>query len=301
MTTFRSNLPDVFEDRQAEIFFKRIAMEPLRYPTVFNVRTWTKGHVDGFRVSGLGNFALKPEGTPLTYSDPVQGTRIRRIVQTFGLGYRVTMEAREDDQFDIMDQMPADLGDAGRDHQERLAWDVINNGTAGGDTGLDGQQLFSTAHVNLRTGTAQSNTLAPGVALSVSGLEALITQMRTTTDSQDRFVPIEPKQLLIHPDNDHEAVRLLDSAMEPFTTENQVNPVATSRSGIVTVSVPYLTDTDAYTLLAAKSVHDLTWYNRKSMTFEMGGDQVTKDRLHDAHYRAVVSHFEWRGANHSAP
>jgi hypothetical protein len=301
MTTFRANLPDVFEDRQAEIFFKRLSMEPLRYPEVFNVRPWSKGHVDAFKVSGLGNFVLKPEGQPITYSDPVQGPRVRRVIETFGQGFRVTMEAREDDQFDIIDQMPADLGDSGRDHQERLAWNVINSGVAGGDTGLDGQQLFSTAHVNLRTGTTQSNLSSPGVALSVTGLEAVITQQRLTTDAQDRFTPIEPKQLLIHPDNSHNAIRLLDSQQEPFTTENQVNPVRTSLSGIMAVSVPYLTDTDAYTLVAAKTVHDLTWYNRKSMTFEMGGDQVTKDRLHDGHYRAQVSHFEWRGVNHVAP
>jgi hypothetical protein len=37
MAQFRGSLPDVFDDRQAELFFKEIAMEPLGYKKVFNV------------------------------------------------------------------------------------------------------------------------------------------------------------------------------------------------------------------------------------------------------------------------
>jgi phage major head subunit gpT-like protein len=303
MATVRSNFPELLERRVRRIFFKDYAMEPMRYPEIFNVVGSSKAFEDTIDIAGLGTLATKPEGTPISYKDPVQGTRKRVVHSTFALGFRVTMEMLQDDLFNVIRRMPSDLADATRDHQETLAWGLPNDAFAASTyTGLDGLGLCSTAHTSIHPeGSTQSNQLSPGVALSVTGLEDTLTAMRTTLSREGRYTPITPDVLLVAPANDHEAARLLESEFEPGTAENQINAVRSSRTGLRPVSVPYLTDTDAWFVLARKSQHSLTYYRRMALTFDRGTDSQTKDQLFDAVYRASVTFDDWRGVHGSAP
>ena len=189
MATFTGLAPELLEAREKDIFFKQYEAAPSMYTELFETRTSNKAYEDRMRVAGLGRLALKPEGTPVAFDDPVQGARTRVVHQTYALGFRVTLEMWDDDLFDIINKMPADLGDSARDHQERLAWDIINDGNdADRHTVLDdqtaGAALFAADHITLKSGDTQSNTLAPAVALGVTGLESIMTQAQTTRPSQ---------------------------------------------------------------------------------------------------------------------
>ena len=306
MATFRSNFPELLEPRLRKVYFNQFKMEPLLYPVIANIITSKRAHEDTLKVSGLGTMLAKPEGTPIAYSDPVSGDRKRVVHVTYALGFRVTMEMQQDDLYNIIDKMPADLGDATKDHQENLFWGIFNDAFAGAvHLGLDGAQLCITTHALLKPkpggATTDSNQVAPGVALSVTGLETAITQMRLTLNESGRQTPIRASKLVIHPNNSHEAYRLLETVAEPHTAENQLNSVATSRTGITPLDVPYLTDTDAWFIVAPKNQHSLTWYKRMGNTFSRGGDSQTKDALYDAMYRASVTFDDWRGVVGSAP
>jgi phage major head subunit gpT-like protein len=309
MATVRSNFAELLEPGLRKIFFKEFAMEPMRYPELFNVQSSSKAYEDTLDVAGLGVFATKPEGTPISYKDPVQGTKKRVVHSTYALGFRVTLEMMQDDQYAIINKMPADLGEAARQHQETLVWGLVNDGWTGATyTGLDGRALFYATHDDQTSAafahpesSTQSNIAAPGVALSITGLEAAITAMRVTTSPEGRYTPITPSVLLIHPDNAHEAVRILQTEKEPFTNENQVNTMTSSRTGIRDLVVPYLTDTDAWSVYAVKSQHTLTVYKRMGLTFSRGTDSQTKDALYDGMYRMSVTFDDWRGTYGSAP
>lgn len=299
MSTFRANLPEVFEARQAELFFKGYAMEPSQYKKVFNVVASGKAYEDWFEVSGLGVFRTKLEGTPITYDDPVQGTRRRIVHTTFALGYRVTMEAMEDAQYDVIEAQPRDLADAGREHEEILAWSVFNNNSDANYPTIDGLALASTAHTILKpkdpSAATASNLASPGVALSITGLQDALTTMRTTKSREDRYMPLSPKWLIINPALAHTAFQLLNTEKEAYSADNTVSTVASSRTGIMALDTPYVTDTDNWALVTDKGQHKLTFHSRKKMTFDSGTDSQTKDRLFDAHYRASVVAKDWRG------
>jgi phage major head subunit gpT-like protein len=307
MATVRSNFDRLLEPGLREIYFKKYTMEPMRYTQVFNVMGSQRATEDVLQVAGLGTLATKPEGTPISYKDPVQGMRQRVVHSTFALGFRVTMEMMQDDLYNIINKMPADLGDATRHHQETLAWGVLNDAFDGNThTVFDGSgtalSLCNTAHTSVHAeGVNQSNQANPGVALGVTALEAAMTNLRLTRSEEGRYTPIDPSVLLIHPDLDHEAHRLLDSEFEPGTSENQVNSMRSSRTGVSPMSVPYLTDTDAWFLLASKSQHSLKYYKRMPVTFSRGTDSQTKDALFDAMYRASVTVDDWRGVYGSQP
>ena len=312
MATFRGLLPETLEPFVSSIFFQEFEQSPLRYPEIFNNKPTSLAFVDEFSVAGLGRFVQKPEGTPASFSDPVQGDRRRTIVLTFALGFRVTMEMREDEQHGVVAKMPADLAMAARDSMDRLAWGLINVAfTAADDTANTGlpegdgarRSLFDTGHVPLRNpGATQSNRLNPGVALSTAGMETALTIFRTQQSEEERFINCEPNKLLIHPDNEFVAVQLLDSTQEVNTAENQVNTVSSARIGVSVCQVPYLTDTDAWSLWdTSKSPAD--WIDRKGLTGPtQSTDSQSFDSIFISHYRAAVQlNGNWRAAVGSAP
>jgi len=305
MATFSPMLPELLEPWVTKIFFKEYLQIDLLYPQLFNTKKSTKAFEDTFKVSGLGTFVSKPEGTPVSYDDPVQSGRKRVVMQTFALGFRVTMEMQEDDQHSIISKMPSDLGGSARDHQENLAWGLLNNsfvttyhtGIPEGDGVL--RQLCATTHVALKSMSTQSNALSPGVALSVAGIEAAVTMFELSQDEQDRFIRIEPSTLVIHPSERFNAVRFLNSQQEPGTANNAVNPI--NSLGINVLRVPFLTTAANWWLVAKKSQHSITWYDRQELVMSNNKDAQTKDSLFDALYRAQITFDDWRGIVGSAP
>jgi hypothetical protein len=296
MATYSANFPELLEKRLREVYFNRYNMEPKRYPQVFNVKKSSNAFEDAIKVSGLGTLTAKPEGQPIGYDDPVQGTRKRTVHTTYALGFRVTMEMQMDDLYGIIEQMPRDLADATIDHQENLAWGVFNDAFDGTTfTGLEGDELVQTGHALLKSTTTYDNELNPAVELSTAGLESLFTLARTLVNESGRFTPVKLSTLLVPPDLEFEAARLLETDRQPGSNDNDINTMRGSRTGVGAMVVPYLTDTDAYFLLAQKSQHSLQWFDRMSTTFDRNKDAHTKDALFDVMYRAHVTFDDWRG------
>ncbi len=289
---------------EKEIFFKNFTQQEQRFRKLFDTKTSTKAYEDRLRVAGLGTFQVKPEGTPVAFSDPVEGTRRRVIHTTYALGFRVTKESIGDDQWDIIKQMPGDLGDSGRDHQERIAWDLINDGYAGNrHTGLDGLSLFSTVHTRLRPelGT-QSNALSPAVQLSVTGLETIMTLASTTQSEEGRYVDLDQALLVIEPTEQHNAYVLLNTTMKPGSTNNDASTVVSSRSGLTVLETPFKTTTRSWSIHARPGKNSLQWNDRESMDFDRAKDSDTFDSKFYGYYRASVQFSEWRnnwGSNFS--
>lgn len=299
MATFSGSMAELLEPRLREVLFREFDLQELLYPQVFNVKKSTKAFEDVAKVSGFGPLAVKGEGQPVAYDDPVMSARKRTIHAVYALGFRVTMEMMDDDLYNIIDQMPKDLADSCRDHQENLAWGVLNDGFAGAvHTTIGGDALYQ-AHVLLKAApTTYSNLQAPAVALSVTGIEDMLTMARTMVDESDRFTPTSIATLIVPPALEFEAARLLETdkaAGEPGTNENQINTVATNRIGVSCLVVPYLTDDDAYFMTSQKGKHSLNWFNRREMETDSGKDFATKDALFDVMYRAHVTVDDWKG------
>ena len=299
MATFRGLLPELLEPWVSEVFFKFLTRIPLEFTQILKIKTSDKAFEDVFKVAGLGSFILKPEGTPISYDDAVQGARRRYTHSTYGLGFRVTDEMMQDAMHGIISQMPEDLADSARDHQETVAWQPFNTAFVTTTfTTLDTAALCSTAHTELKTGATVSNELNPGVALSHTGLESMLTQIRQTDNDQGRPVKLSPRWLLIHPDNEWEAARILDSTQEPNTNENQTNTMHRSKIGLTAFVARYLTDSDDWFVVSDE--HKVTWWNRKTLDTDESTDTQTKDRLFDARYRASVAPIDWFGLNGSS-
>lgn len=302
MPTTTALLPETVEPFVTTVYFRRLRMISPIFPSVLNVETSGRAFEEFLRVAGLGTLVLKPEGTAIAYDDPVQGARVRTVHITYALGFRVTMEMMDDEQHRVIARMPEELADATADHRERIAHGPFNDAFVGASfTGLDGLSLCNALHVNLKTGTTQSNALTPAVGLSVSGLQAAITAMEITQNDSDRFITLNPSMVFVPPALRFTADELLKSDMRPDTADNAINTVSTSQTGLMRKSSPYLTDADNWFLLADKMQHTVTWWNRKSPTKDSAVDFDTKDLKWTIHYRAAAAFYEWQGVLGSAP
>ena len=231
--------------------------------------------------AGLGLLAEKPEGEPIGYDDFIQGPTKRWVHKTYALGVRITEEMIEDSLYpDIpteMGDMTKELGRSARETIEILVHDVYNGTTK---TAGDGVAIFSDSHTKLGGGT-WSNLLTPAADLSASSLRSAVQAMETTTDDRSKQQVVRPKYLLVPPGVEWTARELLNSAYDPESANNAINPIQSRNLQLIVD--PYLTDTDAWFLLAEKN--PVITFMRRKVKFANDGDFETGDAKFKASFR----------------
>lgn len=307
MPSFNSGMgPDILDTRPLWLSFLKFRQNPESYKQLATVEKATAGHVDLARFSGLGRFQVKQEGVPVSYDIPVQGARMRITHSTYGLGTAMTHEAVEDSRFDVLDRQTEALSRSALDHRERLFWDLLNDSFAGNThVGIDNLSIVNTAHTMLKPMTAGqvlSNQITPFVPLSTEGLESAIIVLRTQLSEEGHQIgqDLSPRNLVVPTELMHLAHNIIDAKGRPDTTNTyDINTI--SRFGLNVVDSPYLTDEQAWWLMADKEKNGLVWNNRESYSMSNNTDPDTGDRKWRAWYRASVMNRQWQGIVGTTP
>jgi len=212
---------------------------------------------------GIGTLDTKAEGEAVNYTSPIEGFLTTFTHVVYAKGIRITEEAWSDDLYGVMEDSPAELGGAAAANRESITANHFNNGFDSSYTGADGKELFATDHVR-ENGDSYKNELSTAADLSRTSLEQANIDFRNFRTGGGRRMQIQPKTLLVPPDLQYEAVRILDSSLQPEDDTNAVNPI--SDAGLTLQVWDYLTDSDAWFLLADKGDHKLTIYDREPFT-----------------------------------
>lgn len=247
---------------------------------VSSVKPSKRAYEESAYYGTLGTVPKKPEGVGIAYDEPVQGPTKRWTHATYGLGARITEELIEDSLYPAIGRMQSlseELGTSGRETLELLVHDVINSGT-GTTTHTDGLAgaIFATGKTRLRGGT-WDNLLSPAADLSATSLQTALQNFETQRDDSGKIQMIKPRLLLVAPANEWKARELLQSTYDPESPNNSVNTIR-SRNLELMVSA-YLTDTDAFTLIADPPHSDggLIAYMRRAVTIARDSDFETGD------------------------
>ena len=217
------------------------------YDKMFDMEPSKKNYEELVAFSGLGFAQLKTEGKGIAYDDMKQGSTTRSYNLTYALGYMITEETLEDNQY------PTELNALGKDAgrtlalscaqtMEVLAANVYNNGFTGGPTYGDGVTLINTAHPGTK-GLSFSNTLTTAADFSEVALETANIQIKRYKNDAGLLINLKPERLILPPELEYEANRVLNSVLQNDTANNAINALkATGAYPKGIVINPFLTD-----------------------------------------------------------
>lgn len=291
MTVTRSTMPDLLWPGIHAIFGETYEKLPKEYTQIFDVRKSTKAYEKVTEVTGMGLAAVKAEGASILYDTPGQGPSTVATHVTYGLGYIVTREAMEDNQYEeVATANAAALPWSMAVTKEIVHANLLNRAVTAGYTFGDGQVLASASHP---TANGTQSNLLTAADLSESALEDALTTIAQAKNSAGLPIALRAMRLIVGPGQIFNATRLFESSLRSGTADNDVN--AFKVLGLVPEIVVnhYLDDADAW-ILQTNAPNGLISFQRRAIDLEDDTDFDTENRKHKATERYSATVGDWR-------
>lgn len=252
---------------------------------IYESETSERSFEEETKLSGFGNAPVKGEGSAIAYDNAQEAWTARYNHETIALGFSLTEEAVEDNLYDTLSaRYTKALARSMANTKQVKAANVLNNGWTAGYTGGDGQLLFSTAHPLVNGGT-NSNTQSVAADLNETSLENAVIQIAGWTDERGLLIAAKPRKLIIPPNLQFVATRLLETELRVATADNDIN--ALKSNGAIPEGYAinhFLTDTDGY-FLTTDVPNGMKHFTRAPLTTSMDGDFDTGNVRYKARER----------------
>ena len=247
------------------------------FTDIFDKVSSTKAYEEYVGFSGMGLLQKKPEGSGIAFDSMEQGFVTRATNVAYALGFIITHEMFQDDQYGIIGKRRANaLSFSARQTKEIVGANILNRCTTAGYTYGDGIVLLSASHLNKAGGT-WSNIIATAADLSEASLEQAAIDVASFVDDRGLKIAIMPRKLIIPKELMFEATRILKSVQQPGTAHNDVNALKVMNifpDGVVVNH--YLTDTDAWFVKTnIPSGEGLIYQEREADRFDVSDDSDT--------------------------
>jgi hypothetical protein len=267
------------------IFGQSYADYPVEWTALFDVQKSDMAYEEDLGMSSFGLASIKTEGGPITYDSQRQGFTTRYSHVVYALGFIITREMYEDDQYGKVGGLKAkSLARSLRQTKETVSANIYNRAFNSSYTGGDGICLCSASHVNVSGGT-YSNIIATAADLSEAALEQAVIDIAGYRDDRGLLIACKPKQLIIPYQLQFDAKRILDTKLRVDSAQNDINAI--NNMGLfknVTIC-HYLTDADAWFIRT--DVQDgMKCFERRGDQFEMENDFDTENAKYKASFRA---------------
>lgn len=245
MAVSRANFAKFMEPGLTEIFFENYEQRPPVHEQVFAMRTSEKKTETDQRVAGLGSWNKKVEGADVTYEDITLADTVTTTHDEWEKAIQVTQAMIEDNQYQELKDMTAELGRTAKIEVENQSANLYNNGFSGSYLGYDGVALFSASHPNRGTGSGTQSNVASAAALADATLKSALIAMRKQKNESGQLINAKADQLIVPDDLEFTALELTTSALKTGTTDNDVN---TLRGKLGVVVWGYLSSATAWIL-----------------------------------------------------
>ena len=266
---------------------------PLECMEIFDVKSSSKAYEEDVETLSFGLAPAKAQGAGVSYDSHSQGPTTRYTHVVYGLGYIVTKEEIDDNLYEkVSRDRAASLAFSMRTTKETVSANVLNRAFNSSYTGGDEVELISTAHVT-ENGT-QSNHLTVAADLSEASLEDLIIQINQMKNSTGLAIAARAQKMIIPATLEFEAQRILGSALQSGTANNDTN--ALRSMGIMPQGFSvnhYLTDTDAW-FIKTDVENGLTMFDRTKLAFTRDNDFDTENAKAKCIERYSVGWTDWR-------
>ena len=265
---------------------------PEEYTKLFEKQTSSKAFEEDVGISSFGLAVQKSEGAPISYDSERQGFITRYQHAVYALGFIITREMMEDDQYDVIGKRKAEgLAFSMRQTKEVIGANVYNRAFNSSYTGGDGSSLIASNHANIKGGT-WSNQIATASDLSEAALEQACIDIAGFTNDAGLLIAVRPESLVIPRQLIFEAKRILGTDGRVGTDNNDLNAIKTLGSIPTVITNHFLTDTDAW-FIRTDVKDGMKYMERRADSFDMDNDWDTEN----AKFKATARYsFGWTDA-----
>jgi len=261
---------------------------------VYETENSDRSFEEEVKLSGFGAAPVKGEGSSISYDAAQESFVARYNHETIAMGFSITEEAMEDNLYDSLSARYTKALARAMAHTKQVkAMVPLNNGFTSAFQSGDGVNLFTAVGDGvsggdghpLVSGGKNSNRPVTAVDLNETSLEAAVIQIAKWTDERGLLIAARPSKLIIPPDLQFVAQRILKSELRPGTADNDINAIRVM--GVVPEGHAvnhFLTDTDAWYLLTDVP-NGMKHFTRVAMETSMDGDFDTGNVRYKARER----------------
>lgn len=267
---------------------------PVEWTDLFDKYTSRKGFEEDVGIASFGLAQVKPESQGVAFDTETQGFITRYTHITYALGFIVTKEAFEDDQYDVIAERRAKaLAFSMRQTKENVGANVYNRAFNASFTFGDGVSMVNSAHPNVSGGT-QSNTLAVNANLSEAALEQAVIDISKFTNDRGLRIQVMPKSLILPTDLQFEGERILKSQYRTGTANNDISALVSMGKFPDGIKLNhYLTSTTAW-FVRTNAPDGLKYFTRRDDSFTEDNDWDTENAKFKATSRYSFGITDWR-------
>jgi hypothetical protein len=291
-TITRSTMPDLLWPGIQAIFGTSYDKLDKQYSRIFDIRKSRKAYEKVLEATGFGYAAVKAEGQSIIYDSNGQGPATTFTHVTYGLGYMITREAVEDNQYQEVAEANAQaLPFSMLITKETVHANVLNRGFNSSYAGGDGQPLFSASHP---TASGTQSNLLTAADISEAAIEDAVTNTTLASNSAGMPIALKPVRLIINPRDLFNVTRILKSELRVGGNNNDVNAI--KMLGVIPEVVVnnYLDDPDAW-FVQTNAPNGLISYQRRDLDLQDDSDFDTENMKHKATERYSAGWGDWRG------
>ena len=292
MAINRAQLAKELEPGLNALFGMEYARYEAEHAEIFDTESSDRAFEEETLIVWFGNAEVKAEGSGVRFDNANEGYTSRYTHETVALAFALTEEAVEDNLYDRLGaRYTKALARSMANTKQIKAAAVLNNAfsTAGGD----GVSLINTAHP-LGGGGTLANRATTMADLNETSLEDALINISTFTDDKGLNIALKGMKLIVPPQLQFVADRLLQTPGRVGTSDNDINSIR--NQGMIPdgyVVNHYLTDTDAF-FLKTDCPDGFKYFERSPMQTALEGDFDTGNMRYKARERYSFGYSNFR-------
>jgi len=275
MAISRAQLAKELEPGLNALFGMEYDRYDAEHAEIYDTESSDRAFEEEVMLSGFGNAPTKAEGAGVNFDSANEVYTARYTHETIALAFALTQEAMEDNLYDRLGARYTRALARSMAHSKQVkAAATLNNAFSSSFTGGDGKELCATDHP-LGGGGTFRNEPSTAADLNETSLENALIDISTFVDERNMIIALRGMKLIIPPQLQFVADRLLESTLRPSTSDNDVNAI--KNMGMLPegyVVNHFLTDTDAF-FIKTDAPRGFVHFERAPLATSMEDDFTT--------------------------
>jgi phage major head subunit gpT-like protein len=272
MAISRSQLVKELEPGLNALFGMEYSRYDAEHTEIFETESSDRAFEEEVMLVGFGNAPTKSEGAGIQFDSANEAYTARYTHETVALAFALTEEAVEDNLYDRLGARYTRALARSMAHTKQVkAASVLNNAFNSAFAGGDGKELCATDHPLSGGGTFR-NEPSTAADLNETSLENALIDISTFVDERNMIIALRGAKLIVPPQLQFVADRLLESTLRVGTADNDVNAIR--NMGMLPEGYTvnhFLTDPDAF-FIKTDAPNGFKHFERSPMRTSMEAD-----------------------------